>query len=89
MAEPNASSSGSTRASSTPCASWARDDLRSVNGQIEYLLNQQARRAGRLPHQRAKPPQSDAPPPAPGELPDDPDASPLAPASAGDQIPQP
>ncbi len=68
--------------------SWARDELRSVNGQIEYLLTEQARRAGRLPHQRAKPPQSDAPPPAPGELPDDPDAS-LAPASAGDQIPQP
>jgi hypothetical protein len=67
---------------------WARDELRSVNGQIEYLLTDQARRAGRLPHQRAKPPQSDAPPPATGELPDDPDAS-LAPASAGDQLPQP
>ncbi|MCB9703737.1 MAG: hypothetical protein H6711_17710 [Myxococcales bacterium] len=27
---------------------WAADDLRSVNGQIEYLLTQAARRAGRL-----------------------------------------
>lgn len=31
---------------------WAKDDLRSINGQIEYLLTEQARRAGRLPHQR-------------------------------------
>ena len=29
---------------------WAQDDLRSINGQIEYLLTEQARRAGRLPH---------------------------------------
>ncbi len=29
---------------------WATDDLRSINGQIEYLLTEQARRAGRLPH---------------------------------------
>ena len=28
---------------------WADDDLRSINGQIEYLLTEQARRAGRLP----------------------------------------
>jgi hypothetical protein len=28
---------------------WANDDLRSVNGQIEYLLSDVARRAGRLP----------------------------------------
>ncbi len=28
---------------------WAADDLRSVNGQIEYLLTQAVRRAGRLP----------------------------------------
>lgn len=27
---------------------WARDDLRSVNGQIEYLLTEAARRRGRL-----------------------------------------
>jgi hypothetical protein len=30
---------------------WAQDDLRSINAQIEYLLTDQARRAGRLPHQ--------------------------------------
>jgi hypothetical protein len=34
---------------------WADDDLRSINGQIEYLLADQARRAGRLPHRRSKP----------------------------------
>jgi hypothetical protein len=43
---------------------WAEDDLRSINGQIEYLLTDQARRAGRLPHRRARveppePPQRD------------------------------
>ncbi len=27
---------------------WASDDLRSVNAQIEYLLTDAARRAGRL-----------------------------------------
>lgn len=31
---------------------WAKDDLRSINAQIEYLLTEQARRAGRLPHER-------------------------------------
>ena len=30
---------------------WADEDLRSINGQIEYLLTEQARRAGRLPRQ--------------------------------------
>jgi hypothetical protein len=39
---------------------WAQDDLRSINGQIEYLLTEQVRRAGRLSHQsrgrRADPP---------------------------------
>jgi hypothetical protein len=33
---------------------WADDDLRSINAQIEYLLADQARRAGRLPAKRAK-----------------------------------
>jgi hypothetical protein len=28
---------------------WADDDLRSINAQIEHLLIDQARRAGRLP----------------------------------------
>jgi hypothetical protein len=36
---------------------WADDELRSINAQIEYLLTDQARRAGRLPHRRSKPPQ--------------------------------
>ena len=27
---------------------WADDDLRSINAQIEYLLAEQARKAGRL-----------------------------------------
>lgn len=34
---------------------WAADDLRSINAQIEYLLTDQARRAGRLPHRRSRP----------------------------------
>jgi hypothetical protein len=33
---------------------WADDDLRSINAQIEYLLTDQARRAGRLPAQKTK-----------------------------------
>ncbi|HVE75561.1 MAG TPA: hypothetical protein VND22_02210 [Actinomycetota bacterium] len=27
---------------------WAADELRSVNGQIEYLLNEAAKRTGRV-----------------------------------------
>jgi hypothetical protein len=42
---------------------WADDDLRSINAQIEYLLTDQARRAGRLPHQRSRPELPDATPP--------------------------
>ncbi len=34
---------------------WADDDLRSINAQIEYLLADQARRAGRLPNKNARP----------------------------------
>jgi hypothetical protein len=34
---------------------WADDDLRSINAQIEYLLTDQARRAGRIPTKRVKP----------------------------------
>lgn len=30
-------------------AHWAHDDLRSINGQIEVMLREQLRRAGRLP----------------------------------------
>jgi hypothetical protein len=31
---------------------WANDDLRSLNGQIEYLLRHALREAGRVPKQR-------------------------------------
>lgn len=31
---------------------WAADELRSVNAQIEYLLVEALRRAGRLPRRR-------------------------------------
>jgi hypothetical protein len=33
---------------------WADDDLRSINAQIEYLLAEQARRAGRWPPTRER-----------------------------------
>ena len=36
---------------------WANDELRSINAQIEYLLAEQARRAGRLPHDHRRPPE--------------------------------
>jgi hypothetical protein len=32
---------------------WAQDELRSVNGHIEYLLSQALRQAGRQPKQRS------------------------------------
>lgn len=31
---------------------WAADELRSVNGQIDYLLRNALRRAGRLPRKK-------------------------------------
>jgi hypothetical protein len=46
---------------------WADDDLRSINAQIEYLLTDQARRAGRLPRPTTRRPR-EAPP---DELADD------------------
>ena len=50
---------------------WADDDMRSINAQIEYLLTEQARRAGRL---RSKPRRRPASPPAgPEEPPEQPD----------------
>ena len=39
---------------------WADDELRSINAQIEYLLTDQARRAGRLPKQNNRRPPPDA-----------------------------
>ena len=51
---------------------WADEDLRSINAQIEYLLTDQARRAGRLPKPTTRRP---APEPPTDELADlDPDA---------------
>jgi hypothetical protein len=35
---------------------WAADDLRSVNAQMEYLLKEAARRAGRLREKREEKP---------------------------------
>jgi hypothetical protein len=40
---------------------WADDELRSINAQIEYLLTDQARRAGRLPRQTTPRPPGDIP----------------------------
>ena len=40
---------------------WAAQDLRSVNAQIEYLLSQTVRRAGRI-NSDAKEEQSESPP---------------------------
>ena len=36
-------------------ARWASDELRSVNGQIEYLLQDAARREGRWPKKERNP----------------------------------
>ncbi len=36
---------------------WADDELRSVNAQIEYVLRDALRKAGRLPKAPASPPQ--------------------------------
>ena len=41
---------------------WANDDLRSLNGQIEYLLREALRRSGRLSKEKAG---EDHSPPAP------------------------
>jgi hypothetical protein len=42
---------------------WAHDDLRSINAQIEYLLADQARRAGRMPYRsKPRPPDPSTPP---------------------------
>jgi hypothetical protein len=44
---------------------WADEDLRSINAQIEYLLTDAARRAGRLPRQTTPRPRP------PGDIPTD------------------
>lgn len=38
---------------------WADDEFRSLNGQVEYLLRDALKRAGRLKGPPAKPPASD------------------------------
>ena len=43
-------------------ARWAADDLRSVNAQIEVLLRNELKRAGRLPNQVAPLPRRGRPP---------------------------
>lgn len=43
-------------------ARWAADDLRSVNAQIEVLLRDALRKAGRLPHDAAPLPARGRPP---------------------------
>lgn len=40
----------------TAMQSWAEDELRSVNAQIEYVLREALRKAGRLPKRDAQPP---------------------------------
>ncbi len=39
---------------------WAADDMRSANGQVEWILRQALRRAGRLPHKEDAPSQKGA-----------------------------
>jgi hypothetical protein len=58
---------------------WADEDLRSINAQIEYLLTDQARRAGRLPRHTTPRPRAPEPP---AEL-DDPEAD-AVPTDVGD-----
>jgi hypothetical protein len=41
---------------------WAADELRSVNGQIEYVLRQALKAEGRLRLSPPQPPPSDSPP---------------------------
>ena len=52
---------------------WADDELRSINAQIEYLLSEQARRVGRLPHRHTHPEPPD--PPAPDDEEEEPAGS--------------
>jgi hypothetical protein len=47
---------------------WADEELRSINAQIEYLLTDATRRAGRLPHQPTKRPRPATPPGAGDEF---------------------
>ncbi|MDN5683712.1 MULTISPECIES: hypothetical protein [Corynebacterium] len=53
-------------------ARWAHDDLRSVNAQIEVMLRDQLRRAGRLPKSTGELPRRGRPPRRSGPDPDKP-----------------
>jgi len=44
---------------------WANDDLRSLNGQIEFVLRRALQREGRAPKARGRP-SSGTPPPGDG-----------------------
>lgn len=39
---------------------WAADDMRSANGQVEWILREALRRAGRLPSKNPEPRQKGA-----------------------------
>ena len=52
---------------------WANDDLRSLNAQIEYLLRESLRRAGRANRPGGSTDQD--PPSAAGDTPNEPDPS--------------
>ncbi|HYB30288.1 MAG TPA: hypothetical protein VEF89_27025 [Solirubrobacteraceae bacterium] len=69
---------------------WADDDLRSVNAQIEYLLAERVRRAGRLPARRAKPSNAGQPPDASSnDAEGEPDSGPDEPERTGLPVARP
>ena len=41
---------------------WANDDLRSLNAQVEFVLREALRKAGRLPAPAPSPPEDETPP---------------------------
>jgi hypothetical protein len=67
---------------------WANDELRSVNAQIEFVLREALKRAGRSPQVPGEPGGTGAPPapPAPGEpdLPTGPASPPEGDPAPGD-----
>ena len=61
---------------------WADDDMRSINAQIEYLLTDQARRAGRLSKRSGRRPSPNA---GMDESADDPEAPAVSTVAAGER----
>jgi hypothetical protein len=45
---------------------WAADDLRSMNGQVEFLLRRELQAAGRLPERKVAEARRPEPPTTPG-----------------------